>query len=145
METEIITGLDAYRKSDEEYDHLLGQLDHLQDTEVKQALEFKKLENQPDTHRILKDEAFAVTFMEWLLPGVVAVIILAAVGLCLYCFLCRFNGRRLKNEYQCAKKSACGHTEVLETIPAAVMQQTLRRGAPARPPQPETSLITTNC
>ena len=144
MESNVITGLDAYKRTDEEYDHLIGQLDHLEDKEVQQALEYHKLQNQPDYHRIVENDQAAVTFMEWLLPGVVAVLILVLAGITFYCCCCRLNVRRLKNEVLCARNGACNKTDILETIgPATVVQQSLRRRAPERPQLPETNPLKT--
>ena len=144
METNVITGLDAYKRSDEEYDHLIGQLDHLQDKEVQQALEYHKLQNQPEYHKVVKNDLAAVSLMEWLLPGVVAVVILVLAGVGIYCCCCNLNVRRLKNEYLCARNGVCNKSDILETVgPATVVQQSLRRRAPARPPLPESNPLKT--
>ena len=114
-----LEGLKSLQISDEKYDSILEQLNHVDDSVLKDQIRMKKLQNSPDFYKNLpfSDETTS-TIADWAVPvlAVVATLTLVCGLFCCLQKICNVNfccatccptKRQLKAEYSVAKESLC--------------------------------------
>ena len=115
-----LEGLESLQISDEKYDSILQQLNHVDDSVLKDQIKLKKLQNSPDFYKNLpiSDET-ASTITDWAVPAlaVVATLTLACNVFCCVRRFCKSTccptKRRLRAEYSVAKE-LCTRDSVFE-------------------------------